>query len=136
MITVLLLVFWGTNAFLVAQPKMVPTTNSLVQNQETVYKITQLPPSPKGGMCAFFEYTEENLQRPKEAIEKGIRGNVFVRFVVEKDGRLSNIEVIKGIGGGCDEAVVKLLEKAPNWKPGVQNGVPVRVQKTLSIQVR
>ncbi len=103
---------------------------------EMIYKMTEQPPKPEGGMYAFYEYTQDNLKRPKEAISKGVRGNVFVQFIVEKNGSLSNIKVIKGIGSGCDEEVVKLLENSPKWIPGVQKGKKVRVQKTMSIQVR
>jgi protein TonB len=55
---------------------------------------------------------------------------------VEKDGRITNVKVVKGIGSGCDEEVVKLLENSPRWSPGVQKGQKVRVEKTMSIQVR
>ncbi len=106
------------------------------QNKEDVYCVTEKPPKPKGGMSAFYEYTESNLKRPEQARKQGVKGNVFVQFIVEKDGQLSNIRVIKGIGAGCDEAVVQLLEKAPKWTPGIQRGTPVRVRKTMSIQVR
>lgn len=105
------------------------------QAQEKVYKISEKSPQPAGGLKAFFEYAEENLKRPKKAITDGVSGNVFVRFIVEKDGKLSNIEVIKGLGAGCDEAVVELLQNAPNWKPGFQHGKAVRVFKTLAIRV-
>jgi protein TonB len=103
---------------------------------EMIYKMTEQEPNPKGGMCAFYEYTQDNLQRPKEAVTKGVRGNVFVQFIVEKDGRITNVKVVKGIGSGCDEEVVKLLENSPRWSPGVQKGQKVRVEKTMSIQVR
>ncbi len=101
-----------------------------------IYKITEKPPKPNGGMCAFFQYTEDNLKRPDEALKNGVKGNVFVQFVIEKDGKLSNIHVIKGLGSGVDEAVVKLLENAPPWNPGLQQGQAVRVKKTMSIAVR
>lgn len=103
---------------------------------EMVYRVTEKAPRPVGGMTAFYEYTQDNLKRPSQAIEKGIRGNVFVKFIIEKDGRITNIEVIKGIGGGCDEEVVKLLKNAPKWTPGIQHGKAVRVQKVISIEVR
>ena len=105
-------------------------------NKEVIYKMAEVPPKPVGGLEAFYEYTEENIERPKEALVKGVKGNVFVQFVVETDGTLSNIKIIKGIGAGCDEVVVNCLKNAPKWIPGKQNGETVRVQKTLSIQVR
>jgi protein TonB len=106
------------------------------QATEVIYKEAENPPAPQGGLVAFYEYTEDNLIRPDEAKKKGVKGCVFVRFVVEKDGKLSNIEIVKGIGSGCDEAVVNCLKTAPNWLPGKHQGKPVRVRKTIAIQVR
>lgn len=103
--------------------------------KEAVYRITELPPKPNGGMGAFYAYTEDHIERPLEAVKKGVKGKVFVQFVIEKDGELSNIKVLKGLGCGCDEAVVKCLQKAPKWIPGKQKGKTVRVRKTLAIQV-
>lgn len=112
-------------------------TQSYAQNkEENIYQMTEKPARPMGGMSAFLEYTSKNLERPEEAIKKGIKGSVFVQFVVEKDGKLSNIKILRGIGGGCDEQVVKILKQAPKWVPGVQQGKPVRVRKTLAINVR
>lgn len=104
--------------------------------QDMVFLVADQSPKPNGGLCAFFEYTEDNIRKSDEAKVKGVKGNVFVQFVVEKDGTLSNIKVIKGIGYGCDEAVIKVLEKAPRWTPGIQKGKPVRVQHTMAILVR
>jgi periplasmic protein TonB len=116
---------------LTASVKMQPSADD-----KTVYKMTEVPPKPSCGMMAYLEYTEENIERPVEAKKQGIKGNVFVQFIVEKDGKISNIKVIKGLGSGCDEAVVECLQKAPKWVPGMQNGKNVRVQKTLAIAVR
>lgn len=106
------------------------------QNTEVVYKVSEHPPIPQGGLSSFYSYTEDNIKRPTQAKQKGIKGQVFVQFVVEKDGALSNIKVIKGIGAGCDEEVIKCLKNAPRWKPGKQKGQNVRVQQTLAIAVK
>lgn len=105
-------------------------------NNETIYKMTEQAPAPQGGLSTFYSYTEDNIKRPMTAKQKGVKGQVFVQFVVEKDGTLSNIKIIKGIGAGCDEEVVKCLKKAPRWKPGKQKGQNVRVQQTLAIAVK
>ena len=109
---------------------------STFAQEETIYKTTEVAPAPEGGLVAFYEYTKENISYPTDAKQKGIKGNVFVQFVVEKDGKLSNIKVVKGLGYGCDEAVITCLRTSPKWKPGKQQGKIVRVQKTLSIQVK
>lgn len=123
----------GSSAAIAQQTTYLKTSSP---SPETVYKISEKSPEPCGGLVTFYEYTEDNIKKTEEAKKKGIRGNVFVQFIVEKDGKLSNIKVIKGIGAGCDEAVVDCLKNAPKWTPGKQNGTCVRVQKTMSIQVR
>jgi TonB family protein len=70
---------------------------------------------------------------PSMARENNITGRVIVSFVVEKNGDLTDIKVLRGIGGGCDEEAVRVLKTAPSWKPGIQNGRPVRVAYTMPI---
>ena len=107
-----------------------------ITQEDKIYEMAEQPPTPEGGLAKFYEYTEDNLAYPAEAKKKGVRGNVFVKFVVEKNGELSNIKIIKGLGYGCDEAVVSCLKSAPRWKAGKQNGKVVRVIKTMSIQIK
>ena len=68
-----------------------------------------------------------------EARKKGIEGRVFVEFIVEKDGEVSNIKVIKGIGYGCDEEALKAVSSFTDWQPGVQRGKPVRQKMVMPI---
>jgi protein TonB len=127
-------IFWLTALSVQAQNY---STASLTPSQEDkIYPMAETPPAPEGGLSVFFEYTEDNLDCPAEAKKKGVKGNVYVQFVVEKDGQLSNIKVVKGLGYGCDEAVIKCLQSAPRWKAGKQGGKPVRVQKTMAIQIK
>lgn len=101
-------------------------------SQDKIYKMAQKSPHPKTGLEAFHEYVSQNVQIHK----KGVSGNVFVQFIVEKNGQLSNIKVLKGIGGAsCNNAVIKVLRSAPRWYPGKQNGRPVRVQKVLAVKI-
>ena len=79
------------------------------------------------------EYFQKNLKYPMMARESDIQGRVFVGFVVEKDGSISNVKVLRGIGGGCDEEAVRVVQSLPKFKPGKQRGNPVRVQYTLPI---
>lgn len=94
---------------------------------------TDVLPRFKGGMPAFAAYLRQNLVYPQQAISNGIQGKVVLAFVVEKDGSLSDIKVLRGLGYGCDEAAVNVLSHSPRWLPGVQKGRPVRVQYTLPI---
>lgn len=85
----------------------------------------------------LLEYLYSNLSYPEEARKKGIQGRVYVQFVVEKDGSISDINLAKGIGGGCDEAAIAVLDKMNQdeitWQPGLQKGTPVRVLYTLPV---
>lgn len=85
-------------------------------------------PEYPGGFDAMFDFINANLVYPQEAIDAGIEGRVFVGFVVEKDGSVSSIKLLRGIGYGCDEAAMDVVRKMPKWKPATQRGKPVRVQ--------
>lgn len=100
---------------------------------EEVFLVVEDQPEPKGGIASFYEYLSENIRYPDEARRIGISGRVFVEFVVDKDGRLTDARVVKGIGGGCDEEAVRVVLKAPAWKPGRQRGRPVKVRMTVPV---
>jgi len=104
-----------------------------VEVSEEVFTIVEQKPEPDGGFKTFYEYVGKNLNYPAQATRMGIEGKVFVQFIVEKDGALTDIEVIKGIGAGCDEEAVRVLKNSPNWNPGKQRGVPVRVKMIFPI---
>lgn len=101
---------------------------------EEIFTIVEEEPMPKGGLSAFYTYVQESMEYPKAALRLGVTGVVFVQFVVEKDGSLTDIQVAKGIGAGCDEEAVRVLKAAPKWNPGKQRGVPVRVKKIMPIR--
>lgn len=103
---------------------------------EEVFTIVEQQPKPNGGFEAFYAYVRENLKYPAQAARLGIEGKVFVQFIVEKDGTLTDIEVVKGIGAGCDEEALRVLKNSPNWNPGKQRGVPVRVKMIFPIMFK
>src|SRR5690606_28347366 len=84
-------------------------------------------PSFRGGLKGFYDYFGKNVEYPKLAKKSNITGTVVVSFVIDKDGSITDIKVIKGIGFGCDEEAVRVLKNAPKWNPGKQRGVPVKV---------
>ncbi|MDB5126127.1 energy transducer TonB [Mucilaginibacter sp.] len=88
-------------------------------------------PEPVGGAAAWSKFLNRNLRFPAEAQDAGKSGRVLVSFVIEKDGRLSNIEIQNGAGYGMDEEALRVLKLAKPWKPGIQNGNPVRVRYTI-----
>ncbi len=85
---------------------------------------------------AWSKFLHKNLKYPKKAQRMGIEGRVFLSFVVDTDGTLSDIKVIRGIGGGCDEEAIRVLELSPNWHPGKQRTVAVKSRMSLQIQFR
>ncbi|HEY1025242.1 MAG TPA: energy transducer TonB [Sphingobacteriaceae bacterium] len=93
-------------------------------------------PEFTGGQRELSRYLATNLKYPAAARQNNVQGKVYVSFVVEKNGDLSGIYVIKGIGGGCDEEAMKVLRNSPAWKPGTVAGKPVRTSYTLPITFR
>ncbi|MCV9387950.1 energy transducer TonB [Reichenbachiella ulvae] len=98
--------------------------------------IVEQMPEPTGGMASFYKFISKEMKYPSQARRMDIEGRVFVQFIVDRDGSLSNIEVIKGIGGGCDEEAARVLAKAPKWNPGKQRGKAVRVRMIVPIHFR
>ncbi|MDN5284733.1 MAG: TonB family protein [Mucilaginibacter sp.] len=94
--------------------------------------VEQIPEFP-GGLDKFGAYLSKSIRYPAVARENGTQGRVIVTFVVERDGSLTDIKVTRGIGSGCDEEAVRVLKNSPKWKPGIQNGRPVRVQYSVPI---
>ncbi|MGE6219754.1 energy transducer TonB [Nubsella zeaxanthinifaciens] len=90
-------------------------------------------PEFPGGMEAWSKYIQRNLRYPSMAQEEGIGGKVFLSFVVEKDGTITDVKVVKGIGYGCDEEATRVIKKSPRWKAGMQNNLPVRVRYNIPI---
>jgi periplasmic protein TonB len=101
--------------------------------KEEIFMIVEEQPTFEGGLEAFYKYVAENLEFPKEARRSGVDGKVFTEFVVDKDGTLDAIKIIKGIGFGCDDAAIKVLQNSPKWKAGKQRGRNVKVRMSLPI---
>ncbi len=87
-----------------------------------------------GGLEELYMFACMNVEYPKEAREANIEGKVYVSFTVGKDGSVANIKLLKDIGYGCGETVVKMVQSMPRWKPAMRkNGNPVRVQFSLPV---
>ncbi len=100
---------------------------------DEIFDIVEEQPNPVGGMSAFNKFLQKNLKYPSNARRMGIEGKVFVQFVVDKDGSLNEVKVLKGIGAGCDEEAIRVLKAHPNWKPGKQRGRAVKVRMVVPI---
>jgi protein TonB len=104
-----------------------------VEEAENPVDLAEVMPSPAGGLKTFYEYIQKELKYPSKARRLGIQGSVYLVFVVNKNGEISDVEILKGIGGGCDEEAVRVLENAPSWNPGKQRGKPVAVRMRLPV---
>ncbi len=102
--------------------------------EDVIFTVVEDQPQFPGGEEARRRYLEENLRYPTMAREAGIQGTVFLTFVVEPDGSISDVRVLRGIGGGCDEAAVRAVKNMPRWEPGRQRGQPVRVQFNMPVR--
>ncbi|HPE57776.1 MAG TPA: TonB family protein [Bacteroidales bacterium] len=109
------------------------TYHHQIIEDSTIFAVVQKMPQFPGGDDARFKYIAENITYPPEALNKGIEGRVFVTFIVEKDGSISNIKTLRGIGSGCDEEAMRIVSNMPRWEPGTQRGKPVRVQFNMPI---
>ena len=93
-----------------------------------IHLVVDNPPIFPGGDEARIKFLQDNVLYPEEARKRGVQGTVFVQFVIEPDGRVSDVEIVRGIGAGCDEEVVRVVESMPRWIPGRHQGKAVRVQ--------
>jgi len=100
---------------------------------DEIFTIVEDQPTPEGGMSAFYQFISKKLKYPAQARRMGIEGKVFVQFVVDKDGSLTEVQAVKGIGAGCDEEAERVIKSAPKWKPGKQRGRSVKVRMILPI---
>lgn len=94
--------------------------------------VEQVPEFP-GGLPAFYEFLGKNIKYPAESRQKGIQGKVIISFIVEMDGELTNFEVKKSVANDIDQEALRVLKMSPKWKPGIQNGLTVRVAYAVPI---
>ena len=98
-----------------------------------IFQIVEEMPQFPGGEAKLLEYVATHIKYPQIARETGIQGRVFVGFVVEPDGSVSNVKILRGIGGGCDEEAMRVIKSLPKWKPGKQRGKAVRVSYQIPV---
>lgn len=100
---------------------------------EIYISVQEMPEFP-GGVAAMYKFISNTIDYPRLAKEMNISGRVFLTFVVERDGKVADVKVLRGIGHGCDEEAIRVIEAMPNWSPGKQREVPVRVQYQMAIK--
>ena len=106
------------------------------EKADQIFDVVETQPNPPGGMSGWNKYLSTNLKYPTQARRIGVEGTVIVVFVINTDGSIQDVEVLRGIGGGCDEEAVKIVKAAPKWSPGKQRGKPVRTRMRLPIRFK
>ncbi|MDP4209633.1 MAG: energy transducer TonB [Bacteroidota bacterium] len=105
------------------------------ENNIVFLQVEKMPEYP-GGIEELIKFINNNLKYPQNAIDLKIEGHVFVKFIIDKEGNISKPTILRGIGGGCDEEAIRIVNLFPKWKPGSQNGHLVNVSFTLPINFK
>ena len=128
----------GTSQLAVAQQPdtlRMDTIEKVAEDVEIFGMVEEMPSFP-GGEVKLVEYIAKNLNYPQEAIEKGIEGRVFVGFIIDVDGSVTDVKLLRGIGGGCDEEAIRVIKSLPKWRPAKQNGVFSRVSYQIPVNFK
>lgn len=125
----LLLLLLVPIAMLNAQP-----ISDSTDTESEVFVVVEVSPQYPGGLDALMVFLSTNIVYPKEAMDNGFQGTVYVSFIVEKDGSISTVKVLRGVHPLLDDEAVRVVNMMPNWSPGLQRGKPVRVQFNLPIR--
>lgn len=119
-----------------AVPQKAPAVPAPAHDDSALRGIVDVPAEFPGGMQKARQFLANNIQYPDEAVENGVNGTVQVKFTVELDGSISNIQIVRKLGYGCDEEVVRVLKRMPKWSPAKLNGKNVRSYFTMPISFR
>jgi protein TonB len=127
---------WIENYDVATEPEVkepVPLPPPPPPKKEEALNFVEIMPEFPGGAGAYYKFLQEHIVYPPKALSMGIQGRVYLKFVVEKDGSVTDIRIAKGIGFGLNEEALRVVNKMPNWTPGVQNGRNVRVTMHANI---
>jgi len=108
------------------------SSEPLVAEEEPLY-IAEIMPSFKGGECALYEFLGKNMKYPAMASGENLEAKIYVQFIINEDGSISDIEVLRGEGFGFDEEAKRVINAMPDWNPGKQGGKNVRVKYVIPI---
>ena len=103
--------------------------------EDEIFQVVENDPEFPGGAEAMYKYLAQNIKYPQLARENNITGRVYHQFVVEKDGSVTNVKVMRDIGGGCGAEAVRVVKSMPKWTPGKQRGKAVRVYYQIPVNV-
>ena len=108
----------------------------VAQKNQKVFDIVEQMPEYPGGQAALFEYLSKNIKYPADAEKKKVEGKVFVTFVVDSDGKITDVSLLKKVFPSLDAEAIRVISAMPNWIPGRQKGQAVRVKYTVPIMFR
>jgi len=105
------------------------------ESDKKVYDFVSIDKQPEfpGGIAKFYKYLGGSIKYPKMAQDNNVQGKVFLSFIVEKDGSLTDIQITRGLGNGTDEEAIRVLKESPKWNPGSSNGMAVRVKYNINV---
>ena len=112
------------------------TSTAQTKKKNMVYDVVEVMPQYPGGQIAMMKYIMENIKYPKQIMEEGIQGRVTVSFIVEKDGRVSNVRLLRSVQPSLDKEAIRVVKSMPKWTPGKHNGKPVRVRFNLPVMFK
>lgn len=113
-----------------------PAAVVVEEEEDKVFMAVEQQAEFPGGMAAMYKFLNKNQKYPASARRMGVEGKVFVKFIVDKEGAISNIEIMKGINADLDKEAIRLIKLMPPWKPGKQNGRSVKSQFVLPINFK
>jgi len=111
------------------------TENITDEKTDKIYDFVSIEKQPEfpGGIKKFYDYLSKSIKYPKLAQENNVQGKVFLSFIVEKDGALSDVQITRGLGSGTDEEAVRVISESPKWNPGLAEGKAVRVKYNINV---
>ena len=112
------------------------TSTAQTKKNDMVFDVVEVMPQFPGGQIAMMKYIMENIKYPEQAMKEGIQGRVAVRFIVEKDGSISDVKPILSVHPLLNKEAVRVVESMPKWTPGKQNGKPVRVRFNVPVMFK
>ena len=112
------------------------TSTAQTKKNNMVFDVVEVMPQFPGGQIAMLQYIMKNIKYPEQAMKEGIQGRVAVRFIVEKDGSISDVKPILSVHPLLNKEAVRVVESMPKWTPGKQNGKPVRVRFNVPVMFK
>lgn len=103
------------------------------EEEQPIFKVVEQQASFPGGPTKLYEYLAKNIKYPQQARETGTQGKVYLTFVVERDGSITDIKILRDIGSGCGEEAIRVVKSMPKWQPAKQRGKVVRQQFNLPV---